>query len=330
MNKNNTPTSKNSNKKSLTQGGKRKIYHPHDSLFKVAFRGKEVMSDFLKNRLEKKLLSKLDLRTLKLENSSFIKEELKSSQSDLVFSVSMRERKGYVYLLIEHQTKEDKDMMLRLIEYNSQLMREHWQKNNGPIPTIINLVLYTGKKPYNGPKSLMDAIENPELFLESLKRNVVIELSKEDDSKTLKDKKAALVNIALKWAKYRDFCKMIEEADFDIGVLINESSYGPSTILYMLSVDKNDNEELFKKLRNLAPESKKKVMSALQRIVQKSEQRGQLRGIRIGEERGQLKGIRIGERRGEQRGKQKAIEKMVTQGYITPKVAKQMMQDLQD
>ena len=71
-------------------------------------------------------------------------------------------------------------------------------------------------------------------------------------------------------------------------------------------------------------------MTALQRIVQKSEQRGQLRGIRIGEERGQLKGIRIGERRGEQRGKQKAIEKMVTQGYITPKVAKQMMQDLQD
>jgi len=315
---------KNHNEKSFSQGGKSNIYHSHDNFFKVAFKSKEVMTDFLKNRLEKKLLSKLDLSTLQLENSSFIKEKLQRSQSDLVFSVRTHDKKGYVYILVEHQTKEDKHMMLRLLDYNTQLMLEHSKKGTDTIPVIINFVLYTGKKPYKGPKNVRDAIENPELFIEALKRNVVIELNQEDDTQTLKDKKAALANIALKWAKHRDFCKMIEEADFDIGRLINKSSYRISTILYMLAVDKNDSKELFNKLRNLAPEAQEKIMTALQRIEQRGMRIGEQRGQRIGEHRGQLRGIRIGE----QRGKQKTIEKMVTQGYITPEVAKQMIKDL--
>ena len=324
MSKKKTPMNKNSNKKTLRQGDKPKIHQPHDSLFKRAFRSKEVMADFLKSRLEQKLLNKLDLRTLQLENSSFIKEELRSSQSDLVFSVRMHNKKGYVYVLVEHQTKEDKDMMLRLLEYNSQLMREHSKRSIDSIPAIINFVLYTGKKRYKGPKNIIDAIEDPELFLESLKRNVVIELSQEEDNQTLKDKKAALVNIVLKWAKYRDFCKMIEEADFDMDALINDSSYGSSTILYMLALDKNDNEELFNKLPNLAPESREEIMNALQRIEQRGIEIGEQRGIQIGQSRG----IEIGEQRGIEIGREKTIEKMVTQGYITPEVAQQMMKDL--
>ena len=207
------------------------LHHPHDSLFKQAFKNKEVTIDFLKNRLDPTILQQLDLNTLKLENSSFITPKLKKTYSDLVFSVSTKKTKAYIYLLIEHQTSLDKHMILRLLEYNTQLMRQHTtQEKTTKLPTIINFVLYSGKEPYTGPKTLLEAFEDPELFTILLKKNLVIDLSKESDENILKDQKASLVEFALTYSKYKDFCKLLDKKPIFIK-LINKSEYADSVVL---------------------------------------------------------------------------------------------------
>lgn len=44
-----------------------KIHHPHDSLFKKAFKDKNVAIDFLKNRLPAKTLERIDLNSVREE-----------------------------------------------------------------------------------------------------------------------------------------------------------------------------------------------------------------------------------------------------------------------
>ena len=61
------------------------IHQPNDRLFKKAFTP-EVATDFLKNRLPAKVLKRVDLSTLKVEDSSFIDEQLRNTRSDRVLS----------------------------------------------------------------------------------------------------------------------------------------------------------------------------------------------------------------------------------------------------
>ena len=131
------------------------IHQPHDSLFKKAFKDTKVAIDFLKSRLPPKILARIDLNTLKLENSSFVDEKLRKTHSDLVLSANINGKKGYIYFLIELQMRKDDTIVLRLLEYNAQLMREYITKHKGDkLPSIINIVLYAGKTSYRGDRCI--------------------------------------------------------------------------------------------------------------------------------------------------------------------------------
>ena len=94
------------------------LHNPHDALFKAAVKDKEVAIDLLKKNLPSLWLDKIDLSSIKLENSSFISEEMSESHSDVVYSTSINGNRGYVYLLVEAQSTCDKEMAMRLWEYN--------------------------------------------------------------------------------------------------------------------------------------------------------------------------------------------------------------------
>ncbi|STW08854.1 transposase [Klebsiella grimontii] len=76
---------------------------------------KEVARDFLQLYLPAPFLSICDLNTLQLASGSFIEEDLRSSDSDILYSLQTRHGAGYIYALIEHQSSPDKLMAFRLI-----------------------------------------------------------------------------------------------------------------------------------------------------------------------------------------------------------------------
>ena len=291
------------------------IHQPHDSLFKEAFKNKEVATDFLKSRLEPAILKRVDLATLKPEDASFVDKRLAKRYSDLVFSAEMDGKKGYLYFLIELQVEDDKDIALRVLEYNVRLMRKHVAQGSSKLPAIINFVLYAGKTPYRGNETILEAFEYPDLFLESLQRKIILDLTKEDDNKLLRDKKAALAEWAIKWAYKRDFCNIIKNIKFDLGAMINESPYGISLVLYMLNRERHEADKLLEKIDELDETRKENIMNALEQIERK--------GIRIGRQEGREEGRQEG--RGE--GRQKAILELLRKGIITKEVAEEMLKN---
>ena len=69
------------------------------------------------------------------------------------------------------------------------LMRQHLEQTKDHyLPTVVNLVLYTGIKPYTGPRSLQEAIAHPELYLEALKNSFLIDLSNEREEDILRNR----------------------------------------------------------------------------------------------------------------------------------------------
>lgn len=93
---------------------------PHDAIFRQMLTQKEVARDFLQLYLPAPFLSICDLNTLQLASGSFIEEDLRSSDSDILYSLQTRHGAGYIYALIEHQSSQDKLMAFRLMRYMLQ------------------------------------------------------------------------------------------------------------------------------------------------------------------------------------------------------------------
>ncbi len=146
-----------------------------------------------------------------------------------MLSAKIEGEKGYIYTLVELQTQNDDTMALRLLEYNVRLMRKHIRQTDKKLPTIINIVLYAGARPYKGVKRIIDAFENPKLFIESLSRDFLIDLNQESEDQILQDGKAALMELVLKQGVKRDVAKAIKSSSFIR--LINASGYG-GEVLY--------------------------------------------------------------------------------------------------
>jgi predicted transposase/invertase (TIGR01784 family) len=94
-----------------------KISNPHDKLFKQLLGESENAASFPADNLPREIASHLDLSTLQVVQASFIDARFIQSEADLLFSVAIADRPGYVYFLFEHQSGPDVFMLLRLLGY---------------------------------------------------------------------------------------------------------------------------------------------------------------------------------------------------------------------
>ncbi len=98
---------------------------PHDALFKSFLTHPGTARDFMEIHLPKDLRELCDLDSLKLESASFVDEKLRALHSDILWSVKTREGDGYIYVVIEHQSREDIHMAFRLMRYSMAVMQRH-------------------------------------------------------------------------------------------------------------------------------------------------------------------------------------------------------------
>ena len=83
---------------------------PHDALFKTFLKYPATARDFIEIHLPPTLRSLCDLATLELQPASFIEENLRAYYSDVLWSMKTSEGHGYIYVVIEHQSRPDVHM----------------------------------------------------------------------------------------------------------------------------------------------------------------------------------------------------------------------------
>ena len=142
-----------------------KIRLKHDSIFKKSMENPIVAREFLETYLPEEIKSIVDIDSLKLEKESYIEDSLKNSMSDVLFSVKFNNRKGYLYTLLEHQSKPDEMMGFRLFKYMLNICERHMalHKEDRQLPLVYPVVLYNGKEKYNVSRDLWSMFQEKEL-----------------------------------------------------------------------------------------------------------------------------------------------------------------------
>lgn len=121
------------------------ITHIHDTFIKDVLSHKETAADFFKEYLPERLVKAIDFETLTPLNTTYISRGLKTSYSDMVWSIKMRNRKGLqISMLLEHKSYADPDKAFQLLEYLASAYRKQRKEKKKP-ELVIPVLYYHGK-----------------------------------------------------------------------------------------------------------------------------------------------------------------------------------------
>ena len=95
---------------------------------------------------------------------SFIPDDLKKQEADVVYRVPFRHGRGsvWIYVLLEHQSRPDRAMGFRLLCYMVELWQVQYREfeaekvpiSRRKLSPVIPIVLYTGKRRWSHAISL--------------------------------------------------------------------------------------------------------------------------------------------------------------------------------
>ncbi len=129
-----------------------RLTNPHDKLFREVWSDLENVQSFLEAHLPDEMLRHMKPETLEICKDSFIEKELQDYFSDMLYKVTLSGTTGYLYVLFEHKSYEDKYLHLQLLEYMTKIWRLHLKQQRGqreektPLPIVLPLVIYHGKR----------------------------------------------------------------------------------------------------------------------------------------------------------------------------------------
>lgn len=119
------------------------INNKHDKCFRDVLSDKSEITNFLKDFINSENTIKPD--DIEPYNTSFITSKYQNREADIVYKIKDKN----AFILIEHQSKIDKKMPYRLIEYYTEILRTFKEKNEEKMPVVIPIIIYTGDKKWN-------------------------------------------------------------------------------------------------------------------------------------------------------------------------------------
>ncbi|MEY8473189.1 Rpn family recombination-promoting nuclease/putative transposase, partial [Proteus mirabilis] len=180
----------------------------HDALFKQFLTHPENARDFFAVHLPANILPLCDLSTLRLEPASFVERRLRQLHSDVLYSVQTTEGEGYIYCLIEHQSKPDRLMGFRLMHYAMSAISHHLKKSpaDKTLPLVVPFLFYQGSVcPYPYSMNWLDGFADPALAQQLYTRSFpLVDLSVLSDEEILTHKGVALLELVQKHIRTRD------------------------------------------------------------------------------------------------------------------------------
>ena len=136
----------------------------HDSSYKFLFANPEFVRDLVMGFIPDDWLQSLDYSTLEKIPSSYVSDDFKQREDDVVWRVKVGEDWVYLYLLIEFQSSVDKYMSLRMMVYIGLLYQDLVKRGevlaDGRLPPILPIVLYNGSQKWTAATNIADLIHD--------------------------------------------------------------------------------------------------------------------------------------------------------------------------
>jgi len=138
---------------------------PHDSLVRNVLADINLAADLFKNYLPPEWVSRLEWDSLQQETGDTVDPNLSRRMGDLRYSARIKGSDATlrVFVFFEHQSKPDRFMRLRMLEYMCALYRQQFpvMKRGMRFPYPLAVVLHHGAKPWKSIPTMEDLIAMP-------------------------------------------------------------------------------------------------------------------------------------------------------------------------
>jgi predicted transposase/invertase (TIGR01784 family) len=141
----------------------------HDIWYKRLFSNPQIVEDLLTAFVKERFVESLDFSSIKKLNSSFVSEEFKNRESDVIYEIKSHGQSTYIYLLIEFQSTVDHFMALRMASYVFQFHQEIRESTKcKQLQPVFPILIYNGDDPWTAPehfRKLLAPSEIPAKYL---------------------------------------------------------------------------------------------------------------------------------------------------------------------
>ncbi|MCI0493642.1 Rpn family recombination-promoting nuclease/putative transposase [candidate division KSB1 bacterium] len=296
----------------------------HDSGYKKLFSNKVIFRQLLETFVNEDWIKELDFDTCETVDKTFISYHYVETESDIIYKIKWLGKEAYIFILIEFQSRVERFMALRILNYLTSFYMDYLASNHGVkmLPAIFPIVLYNGEGKWTAPVRLAELIEDHH----RLGRFAIdFEYFKIAENEFSRDELLQIRNIVS--------TLFLAEANYDIDVLKEEfltlfdkesDKQAVSLFLNWLlqlsehgRIEKIDYKSLERIYKN-KEEVKEMLISALEKQRQETYKKGLIDGMEQGIEKGIEKGIAKGLKQGIEKEKIAVARKMLFQGLEIP------------
>ena len=294
-----------------------KIYSPHDKFVRETLCQKDMARDFLSNYLPEEVLALIDLDFIEISKDTFIEKHLKAYYSDLLYKVALGDEPGYIYLLLEHKSREDKLVSLQLLGYICNIWNLHLKQNNGKsLPIIIPLVLYHGRQRWAAGIRLVDLIQGPAVRLARYIPDfefILIDLTRYSDEEIKGTLLARTFLVLLKYIFSPELKKKLPEI-LSLFFELEKQETGLKSLetylTYLFNATDDITSETFMDIIEKTNPHQKggAIMTLAEQFFEKGRLEGEKKGLQKGRLEGEERGLQQGRLEGERLGIISSIE----------------------
>jgi predicted transposase YdaD len=134
----------------------------HDQSYKLLFSHAELVADLLRGFVCEDWVKALDFTSLEKMSSSYVADDLRSCEDDVIWRVRWGQDWLYVYLLLEFQSTVDRFMAVRILSYvgllYQDLIRSGQLTASGQLPPVLPLVLYNGLRRWQASEEVAELV----------------------------------------------------------------------------------------------------------------------------------------------------------------------------
>lgn len=129
-------------------------HHKHDKLFRKILNDKNEVAKLIKDELEPE--EEIRAENLEQYETKYITSRYEERVADVVYKLKDKE----VFFLIEHQTKVDTNMMIRILEYTLGILRSRRIAKGKDVKVrVIPIVIYAGVPKWTAKTAFEDMQE---------------------------------------------------------------------------------------------------------------------------------------------------------------------------
>jgi len=164
----------------------------HDAGYKKVLSNKENFLRFIERYVHEPWTADISRDDVELVNKSFVTDEYRLLDSDVIYKLKIGNSDVYFYFLIELQSRVDFTMPFRLLKYMVALLDEIFKntpedvrtRKGFKLPAVVPIILYNGDDNWTQVRKFSGYTKNAEIFGDCIIdfRYLLFDLKRTDDS----------------------------------------------------------------------------------------------------------------------------------------------------